>query len=178
LKKYSNKSLLSGFQLVQLVKSLVVEQGTWVQIPPTPKTNWCLGLMVRATIMSGRHRFKFYHNYPKKNKSLWCLLPMLNLIAPIRSNYQWLRPLMHYPAKRKNTPNALAWEQGYSIFFNNPINEKMLWCRDKLNMHNVILICYNLVQFSFLFFPTLLVQVEYCFTSKSNASPLALLHKE
>jgi hypothetical protein len=58
--------LLSGFQLAQLVKSLVVEQETWVQIPPTPKINWCLGLMVRATIMSGRHRFKFYHNYQKK----------------------------------------------------------------------------------------------------------------
>ena len=40
-----------GFQLAQLVKSLVVEQETWVQIPPTPKTNWCLGLMVKATIM-------------------------------------------------------------------------------------------------------------------------------
>ena len=26
-----------GFQLAQLVKSLVVEQETWVQIPPTPK---------------------------------------------------------------------------------------------------------------------------------------------
>ena len=52
-----------GFQLAQLVKSLIVEQGTWVQIPPTPKTNWCLGLMVRATIMSGRHRFKCYRNY-------------------------------------------------------------------------------------------------------------------
>ena len=50
--------IMRGFQLAQLVKSLVVEQGTWVQIPPTPKTNWCLGLMVRATIMSGRHRFK------------------------------------------------------------------------------------------------------------------------
>ena len=51
-----------GFQLAQLVKPLVVEQGTWVQIPPTPKMNWCLGLMVRATIMSGRHRFKCYRN--------------------------------------------------------------------------------------------------------------------
>jgi hypothetical protein len=30
------------------------------------KTNWCLGLMVRATIMSGRHRFKCYRNYKKK----------------------------------------------------------------------------------------------------------------
>ncbi len=57
-----------GFQLAQLVKSLVVEQGTWVQIPPTPKTNWCLDLMVRATIMSGRHRFKCYRNYQKKKK--------------------------------------------------------------------------------------------------------------
>ena len=56
---------LCGFQLAQLVKFLVVEQETWVQIPPTPKINWCLGLMVRATIMSGRHRFKFYHNYQK-----------------------------------------------------------------------------------------------------------------
>ena len=55
-----------GFQLAQLVKFLVVEQETWVQIPPTPKINWCLGLMVRATIISGRHRFKFYHNYKKK----------------------------------------------------------------------------------------------------------------
>ena len=55
-----------GFQLAQLVKSLVVEQGTWVQISPTPKTNWCLGLIVRATIMSGRHRFKCYHNYIKE----------------------------------------------------------------------------------------------------------------
>ena len=59
--------LKGGFQLAQLVKFLVVEQGTWVQIPPTPKINWCLGLMVRATIMSGRHRFKFYHNYQKNN---------------------------------------------------------------------------------------------------------------
>jgi hypothetical protein len=55
-----------GFQLAQLIKSLVVEQETWVQIPPTPKINWCLGLMVRTIIMSGRHRFKFYHNYQKK----------------------------------------------------------------------------------------------------------------
>jgi hypothetical protein len=59
------------FLLAQLVKSLVVEQGTWVQIPPTPKINWCLDLMVRATIISGRHRFKFYHNYKKKKVYLW-----------------------------------------------------------------------------------------------------------
>ena len=58
--------LSCGFQLAQLVKSLVVEQGTWVQIPPTPKTNWCLGLMVRATIMNGRPRVKCYRNYISK----------------------------------------------------------------------------------------------------------------
>jgi hypothetical protein len=63
--------LYSGFQLAQLVKSLVVEQGTWIQIPPAPKTNWCLGLMVRAIIMSGRHRFKFYRNYQKKKKKVF-----------------------------------------------------------------------------------------------------------
>ena len=60
--------IYSGFQLAQLVKFLLVEQETWVQIPPTPKINWCLGLMVRATIMSERYRFKFYHNYQKKKK--------------------------------------------------------------------------------------------------------------
>ena len=37
----------------------------WAQIHPIQTDHWCLGLMVRATIMSGRHRFKFYHNYYK-----------------------------------------------------------------------------------------------------------------
>ena len=64
-KDYSIWVHVGGFQLAQLVKSLVVEQGTWVQIPPTPKTNWCLGLMVRAITMSGRHKFKCYRNYQK-----------------------------------------------------------------------------------------------------------------
>ena len=60
-----------GFQIAQLVKSLVVEQGTWVQIPLTLKTNWCLGLIVRATIMSGRHRFKCYlPSYPPKPEAV------------------------------------------------------------------------------------------------------------
>ena len=58
LSKQTRKITSCGFQLAQLVKFLVVEQETWVQIPPTPKINWCLGLMVRATIMNGRHRFK------------------------------------------------------------------------------------------------------------------------
>ncbi len=58
-----------GFQLAQLVNFLVVEQGPWVQIPPKPKTNWCLDLMGIAIIMSGRHRFKYYRNYPKKKNS-------------------------------------------------------------------------------------------------------------
>ena len=56
------------FQLAQLVKSLVVEQGIWVQIPSTPKTDWCLDLIVRAIIMNGYHKFKCYYNYQKKKK--------------------------------------------------------------------------------------------------------------
>ena len=38
------------------------------QFLPTPKTDWCLDLMIRAIIMSGRHRFKCYRNYIKKKK--------------------------------------------------------------------------------------------------------------
>jgi hypothetical protein len=46
------------FQLAQLVKSLVIEQGTWVQISPTPKINWCLGTWVQI---------------PPTPKINWCL---------------------------------------------------------------------------------------------------------
>ena len=31
--------------------------------PVYTKNQWCLGLMVRTIIISGRHRFKCYHNY-------------------------------------------------------------------------------------------------------------------
>ena len=68
IEEKSDSYQFRGFQLAQLVKSLVVEQGTWVQIPFTPKTNWCLGLMVRATIMSGRHKFKCYHKNQLKKE--------------------------------------------------------------------------------------------------------------
>jgi hypothetical protein len=64
VRKVSNPSWAGPWvPLAQLVKFFVIEQGTWVQIPPIPKINWCLGLMVRATIMSGHHIFKFYYNY-------------------------------------------------------------------------------------------------------------------
>ena len=38
----------SYFQLAQLVKSLIVVQEIWGLIPPTPKTDWCLGLIIKS----------------------------------------------------------------------------------------------------------------------------------
>ncbi len=84
---------ICGFQLTQLVKSFVVEQGTWVQILPTPKTDWCLDLIVRAIIMSGRHRFKCYRNYKKK-------------IDVLKESYQ----------KKKNILGIIIWWCFFYIF--------------------------------------------------------------
>ena len=40
--------LVCGFQLAQLIKSLMVVKKSEVQFPLRPKTDWCLDLMIKS----------------------------------------------------------------------------------------------------------------------------------
>ena len=46
--KMISKKDICGFQLTLLVKSLMVDKRSRIQSPPTPKTDWCLGLMKKS----------------------------------------------------------------------------------------------------------------------------------
>jgi hypothetical protein len=47
----SNLLVFCGFYLIELVKSVILEQEIWIRILSISKINWYLSLMVRAIIM-------------------------------------------------------------------------------------------------------------------------------
>ena len=106
LNKVKPKPCISrGFQLAQLVRSFVVEQGTWVQIPPTPKINWCLGLMVKSNHYEKKNHV--YHAFFFFFSSLFFCLFVINIFFLIYSH-------MHQLKKKKF---SFTWYESYILYF-------------------------------------------------------------